>query len=100
MSFKHIAFNVKRQYPFAPARTISLIAAGTGIAPVYQARRRLPLPLLLPLHPTPTPTPYPYPYTLPLPLPLPYPYPQPYPYPETLPLAHLPGAATPHERAG
>jgi len=41
VSFKHIAFNVKRQYPFAPARTISLIAAGTGIAPVYQALLRL-----------------------------------------------------------
>ena len=36
VSFKHIAFNVKRQYPFAPASTISLVAAGTGIAPVYQ----------------------------------------------------------------
>ena len=55
VSFKHIAFNVKRQYPFAPARTISLVAAGTGIAPVYQA----------PPAPSPTPSPYtrwPYPY--------------------------------------
>ena len=62
VSFKHIAFNVKRQYPFAPARTISLVAAGTGIAPVYQAA----LPLPLPLDPTPArlpgaPCPYPYP---------------------------------------
>ena len=47
VSFKHIAFNVKRQYPFEPARTISLVAAGTGIAPVYQAP------------PTLTPRPYP-----------------------------------------
>lgn len=41
VSFKHIIFNVKRQYPFAPAKTISLIAAGTGIAPIYQALLRL-----------------------------------------------------------
>ena len=26
--------------PFAPAKTISLIAAGTGIAPIYQALLR------------------------------------------------------------
>ena len=41
VSFKHIIFNVKRQYPFEPAKTISLLCAGTGIAPIYQALLRL-----------------------------------------------------------
>lgn len=41
VSFKHIIFNVKRQYPFEPARSISLLCAGTGIAPIYQALLRL-----------------------------------------------------------
>lgn len=49
VSFKHIIFNVKKQYPFyndageagVPAKTISLLCAGTGIAPIYQALLRL-----------------------------------------------------------
>jgi cytochrome-b5 reductase len=41
VAFKHIIFNVKRQYPFEPAKTISLLCAGTGIAPIYQALLRL-----------------------------------------------------------
>ena len=41
VSFKHISFNIKRQYPFEPAKTISLLCAGTGIAPIYQALLRL-----------------------------------------------------------
>lgn len=41
VEFKHIKFNVKRQYPFAPAKTISLLCAGTGIAPAYQALMKL-----------------------------------------------------------
>jgi cytochrome-b5 reductase len=41
VSFKHISFNIKRQYPFEPAKTISLLCAGTGITPIYQALHRL-----------------------------------------------------------
>jgi cytochrome-b5 reductase len=36
MSFKHIQFNVKKQYPFT-AKRIYMIAGGTGIAPMIQA---------------------------------------------------------------
>ncbi|KAL3930482.1 MAG: hypothetical protein SGPRY_001517, partial [Prymnesium sp.] len=38
VSFKHIKFNIKAQYPFEGKKTITLIAAGTGITPMYQAR--------------------------------------------------------------
>jgi cytochrome-b5 reductase len=41
VSFKHIAANVKRQYPFEGAKTISLLCAGTGITPIYQALTKL-----------------------------------------------------------
>jgi len=39
--FKHIKFNVKKQYPFPGVRTISLVCAGSGITPVYQALLKL-----------------------------------------------------------
>ena len=35
--FKHIAVNVKKQYPFAGVRTITMLAVGVGIAPMLQA---------------------------------------------------------------
>ena len=41
VQFKHIGFNIKRQYPFRPAKTVSLLCAGTGIAPIYQALLKL-----------------------------------------------------------
>mmetsp|Transcript_2077 Transcript_2077/g.6943 ORF Transcript_2077/g.6943 Transcript_2077/m.6943 type:complete len:291 (+) Transcript_2077:74-946(+) len=41
VSFKHIKFNIKAQYPFAGKTTFTLIAAGTGIAPMYQALWKL-----------------------------------------------------------
>ena len=38
--FKHIKFNVKIQYPFA-YKTVSMVCAGTGITPMYQALQRV-----------------------------------------------------------
>ncbi len=35
--FKHIPFNVKKQYPFTGVRTITMLAVGVGIAPMMQA---------------------------------------------------------------
>ncbi|GMI25425.1 hypothetical protein TeGR_g5131, partial [Tetraparma gracilis] len=40
LSFKHIPFNVKRQYPFEK-KNIAMIAGGTGIAPMIQALHAL-----------------------------------------------------------
>ena len=37
VEFKHISFNVKKQYPFDGSKTISLVCAGSGITPMYQA---------------------------------------------------------------
>lgn len=36
LKFKHIPFNVKRQYPFGK-KNVAMIAGGTGIAPMIQA---------------------------------------------------------------
>ena len=41
VDFKHIKFNLKAQYPFEGKSTISLVCAGTGIAPMYQALGKL-----------------------------------------------------------
>lgn len=41
VEFKHIKFNIKTQYPFAGKKTFTLLAAGTGITPMYQALRKL-----------------------------------------------------------
>ena len=38
--FKHIPVNVKMQYPFAPNK-LTMIAAGSGITPIYQALHKL-----------------------------------------------------------
>ena len=40
VGFKHIPFNIKAQYPFGK-KTITMIAGGTGIAPMYQALHEL-----------------------------------------------------------
>ena len=40
VSFKHIDFNVKLQYPFGKKR-IGMIAGGSGITPMIQALRAL-----------------------------------------------------------
>merc|ERR1712226_766559 len=37
VSFKHISFNVKIQFPFKSAKFIGMIAGGTGITPMIQA---------------------------------------------------------------
>ena len=37
VGFKHIKFNIKAQYPFEGKKSISLVCAGTGLAPMYQA---------------------------------------------------------------
>ena len=37
VDFKHIKFNLKAQYPFDGKKTITLVCAGTGITPMYQA---------------------------------------------------------------
>jgi len=37
VSFKHISFNVKIQYPFGSPKFIGMIAGGTGITPMIQA---------------------------------------------------------------
>ena len=36
VGFKHIPFNIKAQYPFGK-KTVTMIAGGTGITPMYQA---------------------------------------------------------------
>ena len=36
VGFKHISFNIKSQYPFDGKKSISLLCAGTGLAPMYQ----------------------------------------------------------------
>jgi len=41
VEFKHIAFNIKDQYPFEGKETITLVCAGTGITPMYQALWKL-----------------------------------------------------------
>ena len=41
VEFKHIKFNVKEQYPFPGKTSFTLIAAGTGITPMYQALGKL-----------------------------------------------------------
>uniref|UniRef100_A0A7S3F6A1 NADH-cytochrome b5 reductase n=1 Tax=Haptolina ericina TaxID=156174 RepID=A0A7S3F6A1_9EUKA len=37
VAFRHIKFNIKTQYPFEGVRTISMICAGSGITPIFQA---------------------------------------------------------------
>ena len=39
--FKHIAQNVKEQYPFEGKNSISMLCAGTGVTPIYQALRKI-----------------------------------------------------------
>jgi len=39
--FKHIALNVKKQYPFEGVKTITMLAVGVGIAPMIQALHSL-----------------------------------------------------------
>lgn len=41
VSFKHIPFNVKIQYPFNKPKQILMIAGGTGITPMIQALHAL-----------------------------------------------------------
>jgi len=41
VSFKHIPFNVKIQYPFGNPKFIGMIAGGTGITPMIQALHAL-----------------------------------------------------------
>jgi len=41
VEFKHIKFNIKAQYPFEGKQSFTLIAAGTGITPMYQALWKL-----------------------------------------------------------
>ena len=41
VSFKHIPFNVKIQYPFSSPKQILMIAGGTGITPMIQALHAL-----------------------------------------------------------
>lgn len=41
VEFKHIKFNIKKQYPFEGTKTISLVCAGTGITPCFQALLKL-----------------------------------------------------------
>ena len=41
VEFKHIKFNIKSQYPFEGTKTISLVCAGTGITPCFQALWKL-----------------------------------------------------------
>jgi len=41
IGFKHIKFNIKAQYPFEGKKSISLVCAGTGLAPMYQALWKL-----------------------------------------------------------
>lgn len=41
VEFKHMQGNIKRQYPFDGKQNFTLLAAGTGITPMYQALRKL-----------------------------------------------------------
>ena len=41
VAFRHIKFNIKTQYPFEGKRTISLVCAGSGITPMFQALTKL-----------------------------------------------------------
>lgn len=41
VDFRHIAFNIKEQYPFEGKKRITMLAGGTGIAPMYQALLKL-----------------------------------------------------------
>lgn len=41
VGFKHIKFNIKAQYPFEGKKTISMLCAGTGLTPMYQALWKL-----------------------------------------------------------
>jgi NAD(P)H-flavin reductase len=41
VEFKHIKFNIKAQYPFEGKKSISLVCAGTGITPCFQALWKL-----------------------------------------------------------
>jgi len=41
VEFKHIPFNIKAQYPFEGKKTFTLLCAGTGISPMYQALWKL-----------------------------------------------------------
>jgi cytochrome-b5 reductase len=41
VDFKHIPFNLKVQYPFEGKKSITLVCAGTGITPMYQALHKL-----------------------------------------------------------
>lgn len=40
VGFKHIKFNVKQQYPFGK-RSVSMLCAGSGVTPMYQALLKL-----------------------------------------------------------
>ena len=41
VGFKHIKFNIKAQYPFEGAKRITLLCAGTGLTPMFQALHKL-----------------------------------------------------------
>jgi len=41
VGFKHISFNIKAPYPFDGKKSITLLCAGTGLAPMYQALWKL-----------------------------------------------------------
>lgn len=41
VDFKHIKFNVKEQYPFPNKEHITMLCAGTGVTPMYQALHKL-----------------------------------------------------------
>mmetsp|Transcript_1671 Transcript_1671/g.2232 ORF Transcript_1671/g.2232 Transcript_1671/m.2232 type:complete len:177 (+) Transcript_1671:1-531(+) len=41
LEFRQIPFNIKLQYPFDNPKTILMLAAGTGITPMYQALLRM-----------------------------------------------------------
>ena len=40
VGFKHIQFNIKKQYPFGK-RSVSMLCGGSGITPMLQALRKL-----------------------------------------------------------
>jgi len=41
VAFRHLGTSLGEQYPFGSKRTLSMLACGTGITPVYQALRRI-----------------------------------------------------------
>jgi cytochrome-b5 reductase len=41
VEFKHIKFNVKAPYPFEGKSNFTMLCAGTGVAPIYQALHKL-----------------------------------------------------------